>query len=765
MGKQIARFALSPISALVSLVDRNAGAFLFNAIATAAAFIPGAGPLISAGLQAVNAATGAYRFSRSGGGGGLPDLGRLSLSQVAAAPRKAVFGTTAMAADVRYIEPSGTNQEYVDAIIHLASHKITSLDEIRIDDKVAWTSGGGVTGDATGYLTVSVIPEGGAGAFHTVNAGTTWGSGQRLTGCASVKMRFKRSGNSKNVASPYQSGIPSRIVFVGKGMPVYDPRRDTTVGGSGPHRANDRTTWAFTDGGTDLGNNPALQALSWLLGWTIGGKVSVGLGLPAARLDLTAFAAAANICDESVTFTVGGARRRYDGAGLFSDTDDPAGVMQAFAAAVNGWWDDSTGKLGLFAAVNDLAGATFVLTTDDVLGPVQWDPFPEIAEQYNIVRGLSPDPALPANYQPTDYPEVKIASVDGIDRALQVNFGLVQDKSRAQLLAKQVLQRQQYRGVARLTAGVRGWQLLRGQAIKFTFAPLGWTEKLFRVEEWGLDPSGEVALTLREENTAIYAFSASDVAAVTPATPVTYSPLNEPNNLWRQPTARLEADTGLASDDFARTGGLNVDAIVASGAARDGDVITFESTLPGVPQILFGQGGNAATAGQNVRILAEGVTASGFTMVAKSQSVTVGSTITDGSSTSGGVGEPDRIINRTNSGAPFDGNFKFNFSVTVNDLAPGEPGTITVGIFVKRSGAWVQVGEASYNSTGAKSVTLAPGTVDFGAGSEFGVSNLYSEGSGTTISAFTSVVYILGTVTETSLTPAGASSIPWRAIL
>jgi hypothetical protein len=69
------------------------------------------------------------------------------------------------------------------------------------------------------------------------------------------------------------------------------------------------------------------------------------------------------------------------------------------------------------------------------------------------------------------------------------------------------------------------------------------------------------------------------------------------------------------------------------------------------------------------------------------------------------------------------------------------------------------------DSTGAKAVTVAPGAVDFGAGSEFGVTKLYSEGVGTAISAFTSVVYILGTVSETSLTPAGASSIPWRAIL
>lgn len=475
----------------------------------------------------------------------------------------------------------------VDAAIHIASHKITGVDEVRIDDKVAWTSGGGAQGDYAGYLWITPILEGGAGAYHTVNAGTVWGSTRRLTGCASFKMRVKRTGNSKKTQSPFAAGIPSRIVVVGRGIPVYDPRRDSTRGGSGSHRADDQTTWQFTDGGTDLGNNPALQALAYLIGWRIGGRVSVGAGLPLARIDFAAFAAAANACDEAVTLALGlGTQRRYVGAGLFNDSDQPSDVMAAFAATVNGWWDDSNGKLGLFCAVNDLAGALFVLTDDDVLSPIQWSPFPEIAEQYNVVRGLNPDPALPANFQPTDYPEVKITSADGIDRTLALNFAMVQDKSRAQRLAKQVLQRQQYRGLCQLTVGLRGWQLLRGQPIKFTSFAMGWTDKLFRVESWRFEISGDVALTLREEHANIYAWAAEESPAVVPATPIIYDPMNNPFLVKDGVDIGVENGATNGAPTGTLVAGVPAEDIAAGTSAPKAQVALGFATSSSIPKML-----------------------------------------------------------------------------------------------------------------------------------------------------------------------------------
>lgn len=548
---------------------------------------------------------------------GLSDISRLNLTQLAAAPRKMVLGDTAFAADLRYDEPSGTDQRFVDAIIHLASHKVTSIREMRIGDKLAWTAAGGVQGEFVGFLTVEVILEAGPSAFHTVNGGFVWGSGTRLTGCATARIRIDRQG-TKRAQSPFAGGLPPQVMFVGEGMPVYDPRRDSTVpGGSGPHRVNNQATWQYRDGSTVLGSNLALMALAEKLGWRINGVVSCGRGDPVSRLDLEAFAAAANACDELVTLAGGGTQRRYHGGGLIPDDSDRGQIEQQFADCVGGWWDDSRGKIGLFVAVNDLAGGTLHLTDDDILSAVSWDPFPGIAETYNVVRGLNPEPALPTNFQPTEYPEARIASADGIDRVLSLNLAFIQDKRTPQRLAKQALQRAQYQGRFAATFGTRGWNAKKGRVIRLSFAKLGFVEKLFRVLDRTKNLDGSVNLVLREENAAIYAWAAEEIAPVVPATPITYSPLNNP--LLITSGSQIGVDDGatrnVARGNWASGTVYSVGDIVNNGGAYSCVVAHTASGANEPPsanwQLLI-SGGPPGAPGDNVanvRIYRRGATA------------------------------------------------------------------------------------------------------------------------------------------------------------
>lgn len=228
--------------------------------------------------------------------------------------------------------------------------------------------------------------------------------------------------------------------------------------------------------------------------------------------------------------------------------------------------------------------------------------------------------------------------------------------------------------------------------------------------------------------------------------------------------ARLNPTTGSALPSFIATDGRTFSKIAETGSARDGDVITFAGAMPAVPQIVFLPGGNTGTAGQNIKVIAEGLTTSGFTLSAKSQGVTPGTTVTDGSSSAGTGGEPARVINRTSASAPFDGAFRFGITATVGTIAGGEPGYINIGLFVKKSGAWIQVGSISRSTSGTFTTSVSPGVVDFGIGNEFGMTVMAAEGAGTAAN-FNSVSYTPGTVTETSLTPTGASNIPWLAYL
>ena len=441
-------------------------------------------------------------------------------------PRKiALGGPTALANDIRYEEWSGTNQDYLDRIVCVASHEIQSVDEIWIEDRQAWTLGGGVTSTFSGYLTVTIRTVGTSANTIAINGGATWGSTCRLTGCAYIHLRFKRTGNSKTAESPFASSIPARVTIIGNGAKLYDPRLDTTAGGSGAHRADDQTTWTWS---STTGNNPALQILHYLLGYKIGGKLAIGRGIPYTRIDMDSFIAAANICEEAVTLAVGGTEQRYRAAGVISEADAPSSVLEVMLASCAGTLRDSNGQLALTILHNDLASPVAAFTDDDVLGAFNWQGERGLDESFNQIRGKRTDPSTNSLYQLVDYPAVTLTSEDGLERIHTFDLSMVQSASQAQRLAKQELQRAQYQGVFSADYKMTALKASVGDVVTQTFSSRGWTAKLFRITAQTIRMNGVVSLEMREENAAIYAWSAEETAAVTPAAPSVYDPLNSP---------------------------------------------------------------------------------------------------------------------------------------------------------------------------------------------------------------------------------------------
>ncbi len=436
------------------------------------------------------------------------------------APRKIVFGSTALANDVRYEEWYGTDQEFLSRIICVASHKIQSIDEIWIEDQLAWSLSGGVQSAYSGYLWVDVRTEGTSANTIAINGGAKWGATRRLTGCAYIHIKFKTTGNSKKTNSPFATTIPSRLTIKGRGALLYDPRQDSTAGGSGTMRANDQSTWAWTSDA--MGNNPALQGLYYFLGWKIANKLAVGQGIPAIRIIMSSFIAGGNICEEAVTLAAGGTEQRYKAAGLVTENDAPTAVLENLTSSCAGTIRDAEGKLSFSILVNDLAVPTAAFTDDDVLGAFQWEPTPAIDQVFNEVRGGYTDPSDAALFQVKDYPPVRLSTVDGIERVHTFDLGMVQSASQAQRLAKQELQRAQYPGVFRAEYKFSALKCGVGNVISQTLSALGWSAKLFRVIEQTIRMDGTVSMTLREESAAIYAWSAEESPAVTPMVPTIY---------------------------------------------------------------------------------------------------------------------------------------------------------------------------------------------------------------------------------------------------
>lgn len=444
-------------------------------------------------------------------------ISRLNASIDPRTPRKIVFGQTAMATDIRDQEYTD-NQTYLHRFIVTASHAVQSHDEIWFDEKLAWTASGGVQGEFVGYLTVATRTEG--SAANAINISARMGDTRRFTGLAYIHLRFKLTGNSKKTDSPFAQSIPSRITVRGKGAKVYDPRFDSTVpGGSGSQRADDQSTWAWDNGAA---RNPPLQLLWFLLGWRINGKLAVGLGIPKERIDLESFITAANLCDEPVALAAGGTEPRYRSDGVFSEADSPTTVIDALKASMYADFDDVGGKLRLFVFYNDLAVPQASFDTGNVLGEFEWRQTPALDETFNIVRGIFTDPSDNALYQPVDYPQIELDSVDGIDRIDTFDLPMVQSASQAQRLAKQRLQRQQFGGTFSCTFDATGWRIRKNSPIELSFSPLGWVDKLFRVAEMEHRVDGTVPVVLREESPLIYAWDEEEQPPVQAAPPSTY---------------------------------------------------------------------------------------------------------------------------------------------------------------------------------------------------------------------------------------------------
>lgn len=522
---------------------------------------------------------------------------RLHVSMDATTPRKIVFGHTALATDLRYQTYDGEKQQYYHQVLALASHAVESVDEVWLENELAWTLAGGVQGRYVNWLQVQPSVAGNAPTIDAV-----WDANANLTGCANIHLRFKlhEGESAEQNRSVFAAGVPSRITVRGKGAKVYDPRLDSTVpGGSGAQRAgtvNCETSWRWDEGGAGSGENIALQLLFFLLGWRINNVLAVGMGLPPARIDLPSFITAANICDEAVTLNAGGTEKRYKGAGIISEGDDRISVVQQLCSCMNATLRDSGGKISLHVMKNDLATPKANFTTADILGDESWEQTPPLNQSFNVQRGRYIDPSDGALYVAKDFPEVSIPSLDGIERPDSLDYPFVQSSGQAQRLAKQRLQRNQYQGRYSARFGPRAWQVSVGDVVTLNHDGLGFVNKLFRVLEQVISRTGETRMSLIEENYDLYLWDNDERPSVQPGVPTVYDPTNDPIllDLWR------EEGTGLIGILTNPTQQVNVNTegtITTTYNHRAGAFLVYRDSVDVTSQCTFEEIAGSDTGG------------------------------------------------------------------------------------------------------------------------------------------------------------------------
>ncbi len=484
---------------------------------------------------------------------------RLNTSVVPTASRKIIFGTTAGGADVRFFEgdldlPSTKKDGYVQ-VVALASHRINALKQFYVENDLVWQNGTFVS-KRNGFAPNNpfrVVTEGKPGNSFSVGSGRYWNSSSTFTGCAYYVPFWKLDDEV------WESGIPQRLTAIVEGCPLYDPRRDSTRGGSGAHRVNDQNTYAFRDGSIEIGRNPALALLTYLLGWRINGKVVWGMGIPANRIDFDNFRTYANLCEERVAVQGGGTVQRYAADGIFSTTDSHETVINGLTAAMGSCkLTDRGGTYCIVGGYDDTAGPKVAFDADDLVAPANgsspyiWNPAPASRERFNIVRGRFANPD--ELYQLTDWgdPIEREPLADGIPRTMSIDLGAVSRAETCQRIAKQMLLREYLcPGMFAATFGPKAFAVEIGSVITLSLPAEGWNNKLFRVMEQAESHDLFFQMTLREEDPAIYAWDREEKPL----------PANIRPQGYDASTTIAPANLALTSASYAGANGINVSEV------------------------------------------------------------------------------------------------------------------------------------------------------------------------------------------------------------
>ena len=182
-----------------------------------------------------------------------------------------------------------------------------------------------------------------------------------------------------------QTSVPP-VRFELGGIPLYDPRKDSSAGGVGAHRLADPTTWEQTENAAVIGWN-VMRGIPLPGGEVWGGNITNLTELPWA-----VWTAAMNRCDAPIERADGSTEPAYR-AGIEVALDQPpAAALEEIFKACSAVIADMGYGWGIVVGAPALPVYSF--GDDDVIvsKSQELDPFPGIEETYNAVTARYPDP-------------------------------------------------------------------------------------------------------------------------------------------------------------------------------------------------------------------------------------------------------------------------------------------------------------------------------------------------------------------------------------
>jgi hypothetical protein len=434
-------------------------------------------------------------------------------------PRIVAIGTVVTAGQAVYDNTFGTANKTLQRVLKLSDFRCTALSRVAVDNE--WVTLGSLdatkgypitSGEYSGLIWVKFLSgsQTTADTYLTANDNPNgrWSADHKGIDCCYVIVTCEYDDEK-------MSSVPE-MLFEIDGAPLYDLRKDTSVGGSGSHRWNDVTTWEFSE-------NPILAEYCYRMGFYTGTYGSghdtfCGMGMAQSELDYARYDTAADICDQVVE---GEARYRVS---TFLEADNEHGnniedLMLACAGMV------VEGVTGPFPILGASQTPVATLTNDDLVAdaPVEFRLHRPVSEVVNTVSGVYSEPNF--GYSETGYSKQQLAASVTADRRTidyNLNFPMVPSKRQAEQLASIYLSENRFEATKTVTVGPR-WQVLEvGDWITWTNDEDGAASRDYQIVQMAIaaldsDQPRVVQLTLQERDDSIYA----DIGAVTPPTAAT----------------------------------------------------------------------------------------------------------------------------------------------------------------------------------------------------------------------------------------------------
>ncbi len=425
-------------------------------------------------------------------------------------PRSVILGTCATEGHHIYRNSYGSGGRLIQDVFVLSSFRITAVPRVRYNGQWRILS----QQDANGYW---LVPnEGTSGDDHdnvrvkffygtmdqqaeptlinNARPAGRWTANHRGAGVAYAVVFSELRKNGDGLTSP------AKLLFEVVGAPLYDWRKDSTMGGSGAHRWDDQSTWEYSD-------NPVVQIYNLERGFFNGTQRMVGKAVRASRLPLAEYTQAANICDEIMS----DGSKRYRAHAIAKDgpgANHDANLTPILEAMCGSWVERVDGEFPIAGAPQAIVAT---ITDDDIKrgAPLRFSAKRKRTELINTVAAsyVSPEDFYETKDAATRIDEGALAE-DRETLASAIPYAAVTDVRQVDRLADIAIRGARYQASAEIVVHPRFLDTIKeGRWVRWNSAKYG--DRTFQVltrQLGGINTDGarDISIALQQISNGVF---------------------------------------------------------------------------------------------------------------------------------------------------------------------------------------------------------------------------------------------------------------------